>query len=231
MDFKFIEECKKNAQNGWNIQESAAYESIIQFLFRLKLYGKEKARQIDEYDGESMFRNTTLYPGHIYAFIYQSDTPSTFNDGRIKFVYSDTLPIVLVTHIEAGKVRGINLNLCSYGLRAYIINALHNLDLQFYERGNLEMVNNKRMPISNNVAKIFLNQDTEKAFFEHIKNACKLEHTEILYRTYAVRNIKYIRMIEIWQHKYIPFLTYNGEMKKDILELIHKVTGTDKVHI
>jgi hypothetical protein len=38
-------------------------------------------------------------------------------------------------------------------------------------------------------------------------------------------------MIEVWQHKYIPFLTYTGELKKDILSLIYKVTGTDKVTI
>jgi hypothetical protein len=121
--------------------------------------------------------------------------------------------------------------LCSYGLRAYIINALHNLDLEFYRRGNLDMANNKKAPISNNVAKIFLNKDTEKLFFEHIKNTCKLEHTEILYRSYLTQNIKEVRMIEVWQHKYIPFLTYTGELKKDILSLIYKVTGTDKVTI
>lgn len=38
-------------------------------------------------------------------------------------------------------------------------------------------------------------------------------------------------MIEIWQYKYIPFLTYNGELKKDVLEMIYRATGTSNVQI
>ena len=83
MDYKFIERYKKTAQTGWNKEEKTAYESIIQFLFRMRLRGKEKARQIDEYDGESLFGNSTLYPGCVYAFIYQAEKPSTYSDGRI----------------------------------------------------------------------------------------------------------------------------------------------------
>ena len=77
----------------------------------------------------------------------------------------------LITHVENKIVRGINLNLCDYGLRAYILNALHNLDLEFYERKNMEMAENKQAPISNNVAKTFLNKQTEQAFYEYIKKS------------------------------------------------------------
>jgi len=174
MDYSFIKDYKDKQQNGFSEQEKRAYESIIQILFRLKLYGKEKARQIDEYDGESLFSNTTLYPGHIYAFIYKAEKPSLYDDGNIKFVYSDTLPIVLVTHMEPTFVRGINLNLCSYPMRAYILNTLHNLDLQFYKRGNLDMATKQKAPISENVMKTFMTPEKEKAFFDFIKTNCKL---------------------------------------------------------
>ena len=231
IDYSFFNKCKETARNGWNKEEKAAYDSIIHMLFQLHLYGKEKARQLDEYDGESLFQKTTLYPGHIYAFIYKAKEPSVYDDGHIKFKYSDTLPIVLVTHIDRGRVRGINLNLCSYGLRAYILNTLYNLDLEFFNKTNSRMAGKGEAPISKSVTRTFLNEDTEKAFFEHIARECKLQHTEMLYRTYSVENIKEVRMIEIWQYKYIPFLTYTGEMKSDILQLIHKVTGTDNLRL
>lgn len=174
MDYSFIKDYKDKQQTGFSIEEKRAYESVIQILFRMKLYGKEKARQIDEYDGESLFSNTTLYPGHIYAFIYKAKNPSIYDDGQIKFTYSDTLPIVLVTHAEPTYIRGINLNLCSYPMRAYVLNTLHNLDLQFYRRGNLDIATKNKAPISENVMKTFMTLEKEKAFFDFIKDNCKL---------------------------------------------------------
>ena len=44
-------------------------------------------------------------------------------------------------------------------------------------------------------------------------------------------NIKEIRMIEIWQYKYIPFLKYDGEIKQDVLNTIYQAVGIDKVVI
>ena len=229
MDNSFILECKKQARENWKEEEKKSFDSIIKTLFLMKVRGKDKARQIDEYDGESLFGNKTLFPGQIYAFIYKASKPTVYDDGNIKFEYFDSLPIVLVTHIEREKVRGINLNLCNIALRTFIINALHNLDLEFYNRKNLDMYANKQAPISNNVAKVFLNKETELAFFNHIKNECKLTNVGMIYRTYNTNSIKEIRMLEVWQHKYIPFLKYTGDLKQEILNLIYKVTGIDKL--
>lgn len=231
MDNSFLIECRNIAQKGLTEQEKRAYESIITILFKMKLHGKAKARQIDEYDGESLFKGSTLYPGQIYAFIYRAETPTVYDDGKTRFEYYDSLPIVLITHAEKNIVRGINLNLCNYGLRAFILNTLHNLDLSFYQRGNLEMVTKGQAPISNNVARTFLNADTEKKFYEFIKASCHLKNTGFIYRSYAISRIQEIRMIEVWQHKYIPFLTYTGEIKKDILETIHRMMGITDITI
>lgn len=38
-------------------------------------------------------------------------------------------------------------------------------------------------------------------------------------------------MVETWQHQYIPFLDYAGEVKQDVLKLIWKVTGIDGFQI
>ena len=93
------------------------------------------------------------------------------------------------------------------------------------------MANKGRAPISNNAAKVFLNETTEKQFFDYIIQNCKLQNTDILYRWYPVDNIKEIRMIEVWQYKYIPFLKYDGEIKQDVLNTIYQAVGIDKVVI
>ena len=62
MDNQFIEDTKKRQRYGLKKEEQRAYESIIDFLFKMRLRGKEKARQVDEFDGETLFGANTLYP-------------------------------------------------------------------------------------------------------------------------------------------------------------------------
>lgn len=169
MDYTFLNYCRTVERGDVRLQEDRAYESLITFLFRMKLWGKEKARQIDEYDGESLFGNTTLYPGNIYVFLYKADKPTLYDDGRIRFEYYDNMPIVLVTHVEKGVIRGVNLNLCNKALRALVLNTLHNLDLEFFDKGGMRMAGKGHAPISKNVTVTFLNPEKEKAFYEAIR--------------------------------------------------------------
>lgn len=231
MDYTFLNNIKRIAKDGFSKQEQAAYDSIIDRLFRKKKYGKEKATGIDEFDGESLFSGNTLYPGQIYGFVYKAETPSTYMIGDKKFIFYDKLPLVLVTHIHGNTIRGINLNLCPGSLKTYILNALYNLDLEFYNKENKVMVRNGQAPISNKVATVFLNRDTERQFIQYIVKTCNLKNTDILYRQYQLDKIKDIRLIEIWQYIYLPFLTYNGELKKDVLSQIYRATGTDNIRL
>lgn len=231
MDYSFIQECQKTLRDNPKLQQDRAYESLIQFLYHLKLRGKEKARQIDEYDGESLFGNTTLFPGNIYIFLYKANEPTLYDDGKIKFKFYDSMPIVLVTHTQNKVIRGINLNLCNPALRAGVINTLHNLDLEFFNRGGMLMAGDNRAPISQSVAKTFLDPAKEKMFLDAIAAEYKLKNTSILVRNYNIDRIQQIRMVENWQHKYIPFLTYTGEVKQDVLELIWHVCGIDRLSL
>lgn len=200
-------------------------------LFKKNLRGQEKVKGLDQYDGESLFGSETLYPGQIYGFMYKAETPSVYTLGNKEFKFYDKLPLVLITHVRGNMIRGINLNLCSPALKTFIINALMNLDLEFYNKECEIMVHNKKAPISNKVATVFLNTKTEREFIQYIAKTCNLKNTDILYRQYQIDTIKDIRMIEVWQYKYIPFLTYNGELKKDVLEAIYMATGTSNVQI
>jgi len=54
---------------------------------------------------------------------------------------------------------------------------------------------------------------------------------DIIFRNYNVSNIKKIRMIEPWQWKTLPNLDYAGNIKKEVLDKIHKITGISKIKI
>ena len=231
MDYTFIQECKKLIRENQKVQQDKAYESLIRFLYQLKLKGKEKARQIDEYDGESLFGNTTLIPGNIYIFLYKAENPTLYDNGQIKFKFYDSMPIVLVTHTKNKIIGGINLNLCNPALRAGVINTLHNLDLPFFSRGSMLMEGNKKVPLSESVTKTFLDPQKENMFINTIAQEYKLKDFNILIRNYNIDRIQQIRMVENWQHKYIPFLTYTGEIKQDVLELIWKVCGINNLSL
>lgn len=132
MDYMFTKECRALKKDNEILMRDRAYESLITFLYRLNLRGKEKARQIDEYDSETLFGNTTLVPGNIYIFLYKAEKPTVYDDGTFSLKFYDSMPILLVTHAEKNCVRGINLNLCNQAVRTGVINTLHNLDLPFF---------------------------------------------------------------------------------------------------
>ena len=229
MDYTFIEQCRKIQQDGLQREERLAQEAIIDILLRWKMYGPKKARQVDEYDGEGLFDGTTLLPGQIYIFLYEAKEPVVYERGNEKLTFYDSTPILLVTHVGKGVVSGINLNLCNRAVRAYTINALHNLDLEFYNRKHLVDANSGRAPFSQNVARVFTNRETESAFLKHIVTECKLVQPDVLYRTYNIGRIQQIRMLEVWHHIHIPFLAYHGELKKEILAAIYHLTYQDRL--
>ena len=227
MDYGFIEQCRKIQQDGLHREEQLAQESIIDILFRLNMKGPEKARQIDEYDGESSFNGSVMLPGQIYAFLYQASEPTVYKNGQYQLTFYDSLPILLVTGRKGKNVSGINLNLCNKAVRAFAINALHNLDIKFYGRQHLDMATEGNAPYSQNVGQTFMDPQKEAAFIKFIAHECKLQNPDILYRNYNIDRIQKVRMLEVWQHIHIPFLSYHGEIKSEVLHAIYKLTGQE----
>ena len=225
MDNTFIEICRKMSEEGINTQDKAAFDSIVETLIKKNRYGNDKITDLDGYDGEKLFGNTTLYPGCIYIFQYAAKNPILYDDGRDQFYWFDSLPIVLVTGFRNRTVSGINLNMCNMAVKTQIINSLYNLDPQFYKEEAEQMVIKGQKPYSNNVSAIFLDKNKEKAFYDHITRICKLKDTSFIYRTYSISNILNPRMVEVWQYKYIPFLRYTGELKNEILTRIWNISG------
>ena len=226
---KFFNDIKEMNENN-DKYEDKAFESIVSNLFLQNKWGKEKAMGLDEYDSESNSK-LTLIPGHIYAFKYMATHTTKYDDGKIKFEYSDTLPIVLCTSNNKNVVQGINLNLCNYGLRTLILNDVYNLDPEFFNHEASVQAHHGMIPISKNISMFFSKKDNQTKFLNYLKVKYKLQNTALIFRTYNVKRIKQIRFIEPWQWKYIPFINYKQSVKESVLQIIQHITGIDKIKI
>lgn len=164
-------------------------------------------------------------------FKYVTDTTTKYNDGRVKFEYYDTLPLVLCTGNNKNIIQGINLNLCNYGLRTLILNDIYNLDPNFFNSNASVQAHQGQLPISQNISKFFLHEGGQTKLLNYIKKKYHLKNEGFIFRTYNINKIKDIRFIEPWQWQYIPFLKYKQSVKESILTMIQNITGINKINI
>lgn len=227
---QFIKDIRQlNTKN--DLYEDKSYKSIVENLFLKKLRGKQKAMGLDEYDSESNSK-LTLIPGHIYMFKYIAKNTTKYDDGRLKFEYYDTLPMILCTGNNDNIISGINLNLCNYSLRTLILNDIYNLDPQFFNSDASKQAHQGKLPISKSITSLFVGgKDGQTKLLNLIKTKYNIKNTGFIFRTYNINNIKDIRFIEPWQWKYVPFMNYKQSIKESILQAIQHITGIDKIKI
>ena len=225
----FIKNVRKlNEQNDKT--EDKAFSSIVENLYLKNIRGKEKAMGIDEYDSEPI-TNVTLIPGHIYAFSYKAQKPTKYNNGIISFEFYDDAPLLLCMNYNNNLAWGINLNFCNYGLRTLILNDIYNIDPEFFEQTASDLSHRGQFPISKKISSFFMNKDNQTKFLKRIVDLYKIKNYDLIFRTYSTKNVRNIRFVETWQWQYIPFLTYKGSVKTNILNMIQHITGIDKVKI
>ena len=216
--------------NEDNIKSNIAYKEVINNLMQKQLTNSAKFDDyINCYDSETLF-NGKLYRGNIYIFEYTANKPITYTYKSETIQFYDSMPIILMTGETKNCIRGINFNFCNKALKTIILNLFQNLDLEFYQGGKAQsLAFNKKLTISEKVYNFLIDPNAEKNIQFYLQQAYENVNYNFLYRNYNISNIKNIRLIEPWQWKYIPFLDYEGSIKKDTLEVIQKITGIDKM--
>ena len=128
-------------------------------------------------------------------------------------------------------IRGINLNFCNKALKAIILNLIYNIDTKFYTETAEKLAVNKSIVMSKQVYTFLNADDVEKQIIAYLQQKFPETDFSMLFRNYSVNRIKQIRLVEPWQWKYLPFLTYAGSLKSDTLTAIQKISNIDKVKI
>lgn len=220
-----------NIKSIRDIKSVDAEEAIIKSLMVQNNRQNEKLEDLDSYDSESLF-NGKIYRGNMYIFTYNAKNPTKYTYKGKDVYFSDSMPVVLITNETSTTIRGINLNFCNKALKTLILNILTNMDEEFYFDGLAQkMAFNKIAPISEKVYRFLSSNDAEEKIIKELKRDYPNIDYNILFRNYAVTNIKDIRLVEPWQWKYIPFLNYDSFDKGETLKAIQKIFGFDTIHI
>ena len=220
----------KNIQNSKH-DSAQAFQDIITDLMVRNKKGEEKCKDLDEFDSESNMPGV-LIPGNIYIFTYNAQGPTIYEvPGEKPIEFYDSVPLVLITSNTKTTVRGINLNLCNYGLKTLILNIFYNLDPSFFEGDAQKLATKKQAVLSQKILTFLAKGNAEATLNAYLKKMYNINSYDIIFRNYNVSNIKKIRMIEPWQWKILPNLDYAGNIKKEVLDKIHKITGIAKIKI
>ena len=220
----------KNIQNSKH-DSAQAFQDIITDLMVRNKKGEEKCKDLDEFDSESNMPGV-LIPGNIYIFTYNAQGPVIYEvAGEKPIEFYDSVPLVLITSNTKTTVRGINLNLCNYGLKTLILNIFYNLDPSFFEGDAQKLATKKQVVLSQKILTFLAKGNAEATLNAYLKKMYNINSYDIIFRNYNVSNIKKIRMIEPWQWKILPNLDYDGNIKKEVLDKIHKITGIAKIKI
>lgn len=217
--------------NPENIKSEDALRELINKLMVKNLRQNEKLINIDDYDSESLF-NGKLYRGNIYIFSYDAKQPTKYSFGNDSVYFTDTLPIVLMLSESKTTIYGINFNFCNKALKTLILNLIRNIDEDFFDNGlDQKLAANKNLVISDKLYKFLIQPNAVSIIKDFLNKFYPNVDYNVIFRNYDISRIKDIRLIEPWQWKYIPFLNYEGTLKKDTLSAIQKISGISAVRL
>ena len=217
--------------NPDEIKSEDAQNQIIKNLMVKNLRQLDKLEDLDEYDSESLF-NGKLYRGNIYIFTYDAKEPTKYTYGNDSVYFTDTMPVFLMLGETTSSIYGINFNFCNKALKTLILNLIRNLDLDFFENGiDQKLAANKNLVISEKLYKFLSDQRAVSIIKEFLNKMYAGIDYDVIFRNYSISQIKNIRLIEPWQWKYIPYLNYEGSLKKETLSAIQKISGINRIKI
>lgn len=164
-----------------------------------------------------------IYIGNIYIFLYNPEKAFKIVTLEKTVFYNDRIPLLLVLKCDKDTISGINLNLCNARTRTIILNEIQNLDNLYNE--NTFKNKNRENPFLNNFNKLVTTEKGRSDFLNYIKAKYKLKSLDLIYKTYSIKRILEINLIERFNWKYIPFLNYKTTISRSNTKLIRNIIG------
>jgi len=210
-----------------NIKELAYYEIFTKYIVE-NLKNAKKLSEIDSTNQEQIIRRFNggfPLPGFIYTFIYppKKGEELIIKDGRKERKYNDYVPLVFCTNIKDEFFKGINLNTLPPLARLKFFETYFNMYESFFKDVEVLTENNK-LAINDRYVDIALSPKG----FDIIKlfNAMTNANFNYGFRTYDMKKIKQLRMIEYSEWAYINFYNPKNAFKlmnqKQIQDLYYK---------
>jgi len=213
-EYKFLKDLN-------NIKDTAYYELFEKYLIQNKK-GDKKLTEIESTDQESLIISKNggyPIPGMIYTFIYGLPDKIELNPGSKEFI--DVAPLIFCMNIEKESFKGINMNMLPALVRLDFLDTFYNVFDDFFKREAEVLSQNQKLALN-------------KRFIEYVKSGKGQEMLKIFnsknnanfnygYRSYNIRKVKKLRMIEYNEWLYIPLYEPKDAFRKLSQNIIHNL--------
>ena len=205
-----------------------AYDVLFTKYIERNLKGDEKVLDIDDTDQEGLMRKLNggfPIPGFIYTFIYppkKGDLIKIVNLGKEK-EYIDFVPLTFCTSVKGMTFKGINLNVLPNLERVKFLEIYWKSYKSFFKDIE-EITENNKLALNMK----FINLMSSPFAVTIIETMSKIVNANFNYgfRSYDMKKIKQLRMIEYSEWALIPFYepknAFKGMNQKQIHELYWK---------
>lgn len=121
--------------------------------------------------------------------------------------------------------------MCTKELRILILNAIQNIDEDFFEYKAFEKAETGVFPVSDKIIAFFKKPGAESTFMQYLQKLNGQIDYSVIFRTYSVSRVRNIRYIEPWQWRMLPFINYKSSIKDETLKFIQKSSGIDRLKL
>lgn len=202
--------------------EDIAYNRLYKNYIELKLSGDKKLIDIDSTNQEDLLKSKySGVPriGMIYTFIYMDENSKI---PQSEIIFHDKIPLLFCTSVNMKNnlIKGLNLNLLPPEGRLKFLDAFYNFFETFFKNierkteYNLEAINTEyeRLAISGKNSSLIgtFNNMTKSKF-------------EFSYRSYDMKFIRNLRMIEYQEWQFIPHFHPKHAFKRINLSKLYDI--------
>ena len=206
--------------------EDVAYDRLFTNYLKRDVKGDAKMIEIDDTDQESVLNKRSLglpFIGMIYTFIYVNDQAliaiQNMASGK-QIQFHDFTPILFCTNINAktGLIKGLNLNLLPKESRLNFLQSYWEVYKPFFQKIEEKTQYNKEA-LNKTYQSAALSGENPKLF--ELFNKKQSENFGFAYRSYDIKHVRKLRMIEYEEWQYIPFFDARLSFKKTNLNAIY----------
>lgn len=215
-----------------NIKD-VAYKRIFENYLQLNLIGPKKLIDIESTDQESIinkFGGGAPFPGMVYTFLHLNETNlgqiENMKTGKV-ITFHDFTPILFCTSFNPilSLIKGLNLMLLPPEERLKFFQAYWETYKEFFYRIEEkteynQIALNKQYYLASLIGK---NPELFKRF-----NSSQDAYFEYAFRSYNLKNVLKLRMIEYEEWQYIPFIDARQAFKHTNLQQIYRTYKINK---
>jgi hypothetical protein len=206
---------KQNSSNEDMIYRG--YKTIVSNNLQTKLTGVNKMMNIDSMNMEESLMSAGFIPSMFYIFQYTPVEVTTIND----IDFFDYVPLMLCTSNKDNVICGVNFNILPQDVRAFLLDVIYDSNPSFYGEQLRSALRSNKPIINTELGNVLINKESFVSFANLIKVKSGVDITPA-FRSYEIKNIKYARMIEYSDWKYIPLFNFNSSIRDAELKYVQE---------